>query len=148
MKIKKWDWLICLVVAAALMLFVFDLPGTAPQARIYPMVVLGGSYLMLLIIFISWAIAKKKGKIAQTESMEVKRVIYIAGYCVSILAYIFLIEKVGFIVSTIVFGIFSLIYMKNKNKIVIVILPVALTFILYYVFANFLFVTLPSGILM
>lgn len=147
MKSKKWDWLICLVLAGLLMVFVLDLPNTAPQARIYPMVVLGGSYLMIFLAFISWVMAKRKGKIETGESMEVKRVIYIAVYCLSILVYIILIEKLGFIVSTIAFGIYSLTYMKNKNKIVILVLPIVVTIVLYYVFSNFLFVTLPSGIL-
>ncbi len=148
MKSKKWDLLICIVLAAVLMVFVLDLPNTNPMARVYPMVVLGGSYLMILITIVNWFIARKKGQIEDGEKMDLKRVGYILIYCVSILLYIMLIEKIGFIVSTIAFGIYSLIYLKNKNKILVVLLPVVVTAVLYYIFTNFLFVTLPSGILM
>lgn len=148
MKSKKWDWLICLGVACILMVFVIDLPNTAPQARVYPVVVLGGSYLMILLALANWFKARKNGEIETNNSMDTRRVIYIAVYCLAVFLYIFLIDKLGFIISTILFGIYSLVYMKNKNKIVILILPIAATAILYYVFANFLFVTLPSGIFM
>ena len=147
MKSKKWDWLICLVLACLLMIFVLDLPNTVPQARVYPMFVLSGSYLMIFLALVSWFRAKKNRKIDAEKSMDIKRVIYIAVYCLAILMYIFLIDKLGFIISTILFGIYSLVYMKNKNKIVILILPIVVTVVLYYMFANFLFVTLPSGVL-
>ncbi|MBS6397344.1 MAG: tripartite tricarboxylate transporter TctB family protein [Clostridiales bacterium] len=148
MKSKKWDLLICIVLAALLMIFVLDLPNTNPMARVYPMVVLGGSYLMIAITIVKWFIAKKRGEIEGGEGMDTKRIVYIAVYCLSILVYILLIQKLGFIVSTIAFGIYSLIYLKNKNKILIVVLPIVVTVVLYYIFTNFLFVTLPSGLLM
>ncbi|MCI8649616.1 MAG: hypothetical protein HFG20_05830 [Anaerotruncus sp.] len=147
MKSKKWDWLICTLLAAVLLIFVMELPNTAPQARVYPMVVLGGSYLMIAIALGGWAWAKKNKTMPEEESLGKKRTVRIVIYCIAILAYIILIDKLGFIVSTVVFGIFSLIYMQNKNKIVIVVLPIVVTAVLYYVFTNFLFVTLPSGIL-
>lgn len=147
MKSKKWDWLICLVVAALLLLFVFELPDTAEQARVYPMVVLGGSYLMILLTLFGWFRAKKAGKFNDVVSMEKKRVVYITVYCLAILLYIMLIEKLGFVISTILFGIYSLIYMKNKNKLVIIILPIVVAIFLQFIFKNFLFVRLPAGIL-
>ena len=147
MKSKKWDWLICLVTAVLLMAFVLDLPNTVEQARVYPMVVLGGSYLMILLTLAGWFRAKKAGAFKDEKGMEKKRAAYITVYCLAILLYIFLIDKLGFIISTILFGVYSLIYMKNKNKIVIIVLPIVVTFVLYYIFANFLFVRLPAGIL-
>lgn len=81
------------------------------------------------------------------EGMDKKRMVYIAVYCAAILVYILLIERLGYVVSTILFGVYSLIYLKNKNKILIVIIPVAAAVILYFLFSRFLFVTLPSGIL-
>ena len=39
----------------------------------------------------------------------------------------------------------SLIYLKLKNKVLMVILTVALTVVVYFVFTNFLTVILPRG---
>ena len=147
MKSKKWDWLICIVLAAVLMLFVLELSDTAAAARIYPAVVLGGSYLMIILTLFGWFKAKKAGAFDNVVSMETKRVVYIVVYCLAILLYIFLIEKLGFIISTILFGVYSLVYMKNKNKLVIIILPIVVAFVLQFVFKNFLFVRLPAGFL-
>lgn len=147
MKSKKWDWLICLVLAVALFAFVSQLPATNEKARVYPMVVLAGSYLMIALTLVNWFRARKSGAFKNLKTMEAKRVVYIAVYCVAIFVYIFLIERLGFIISSVLFGIYSLIYMKNKNKIVIIVLPIVVTLVLYLIFKNFLFVTLPAGIL-
>ena len=37
--------------------------------------------------------------------------------------------------------------MKNKNKIVIIVLPIVTALLMYFLFKNFLFVRLPKGIL-
>ena len=53
--------------------------------------------------------------------------------------------KIGYIASTVVFMIASLLYLKLKNKVVMVVLSVVMTIILYFVFTNFLTVILPRG---
>lgn len=147
MKMKKWDLLICLGLAAILLIFVFELPNTNAAARVYPMIMLIASYFLMAVICVQWIRNKKAGKIDMAEGMDKKRMVYIAVYCAAILVYILLIERLGYVVSTILFGVYSLIYLKNKNKILIVIIPVAAAVILYFLFSRFLFVTLPSGIL-
>lgn len=147
MRVKKWDIVICIIIGLLLLPFVFDLRNTVPMARVYPMVVLGGSYLLLAILIIRWIIAKKKAEPLAEDEIGLKRNVYIVVYCAAILLYIFLIEKLGFMVSTVAFGIYSLLYMKNKSKLVVILLPIIVTVVLYFIFTNFLMVTLPSGIL-
>lgn len=147
MKSRKWDPLICLVLAAALMVFVLELKNTNPMARVYPEVILICSYVMIALTLVQWFINWKKGNIDMSSMLPKKRVIYILIYCAAMLVYILLIDKLGFIPSTIVFGIYSLVYMKCKNKIVIVVLPIVTALLMYFIFSNFLFVTLPLGIL-
>ena len=53
--------------------------------------------------------------------------------------------KIGYIASTVVFMIASLMYLKLKNKIVMIALSIIMTIILYFVFTNFLTVILPRG---
>ena len=69
----------------------------------------------------------------------------IVPYCLMIVVYLFLMNKIGYIASTVVFMLASLIYLKLKNKVLMVILTVALTVVVYFVFTNFLTVILPRG---
>ena len=69
----------------------------------------------------------------------------IVPYCLMIVVYLFLMGKIGYIASTVVFMVASLLYLKLKNKIVLATLSVVLTLILYFVFTNFLTVILPRG---
>ena len=61
------------------------------------------------------------------------------------MAYILLMDKLGYIISTIVFAVYSLVFMNNKNKLVIVLMPVIFAFLMYFIFLKFLYVTLPTG---
>ena len=62
-----------------------------------------------------------------------------------ITVYLFLMGKIGYIASTVVFMIASLVYLKLKNKVVMVVLSILMTIALYFVFTNFLAVILPRG---
>lgn len=148
MKTKRWpDILICLAVSIVLLIFCSQLPGINPMARTYPIVVIAGSFVMVAIILVQTFTKKQPAQ--STESgdppLSKKTTIRIIIYCVAILVYILLMDKLGYIISTIVFAVYSLIFMHNKNKIVIVVLPVIFALLMYFIFLKFLYVTLPTG---
>ena len=147
MKLKKWDLVICIGLALLLLIFVSDLGNTNPAARTYPMVMIIACYFLISVLIIQWFKNRKAIKENDTGGMSSKRFLYITIYCAAILIYILLIEWLGYVVSTVLFGVYSLIYLKNRNKILIVTLPLAATLILYFLFSEFLFVSLPAGIL-
>ena len=62
-----------------------------------------------------------------------------------IVVYLFLLNKIGYIFDTVLFCVVSLIGLKLKNKAVVVILPIVLTLVIYFVFSLFLSVILPRG---
>lgn len=161
---RKWDVLICSVIAVFLLVFAFQLPDIKPIARTYPLVVMCGAAICLCVVV--YRIFRPKGGAAahagesasgggdavdaaaeaENGAKEEKNSnAYVLWYCAAILAYILLIERLGFIISTAAFGVFSLLYQGNRNRAVVIILPAALAAALYFVFANFLFVTLPQG---
>ena len=147
MKVKKWDLLICIILAIIVSIFTLDLRNTNAAARTYPMVMIIACYAMIAIIVIKWLVTRKEVLKESVKGMDLKRFFYIVIYCAAILVYILLIDKLGYVVSTVLFGIYSLIYLKNRNKILIIVLPVAAAILLYFMFSKFLFVKLPSGIL-
>ena len=112
------------------------------------MVMVIASYFFIAIIAIRWIINRKQILEESVGGMSGKRFLYIVIYCAAIFAYIMLIDKIGYVVSTVIFGIYSLIYLKNRNKVLIIVLPVVAAFLLYFLFSKFLFVRLPAGILM
>lgn len=69
----------------------------------------------------------------------------IVPYCLMITVYLFMMGKIGYIASTVLFMIASLVYLKLKNKVVLIVLSIVMTVILYFVFTNFLTVILPRG---
>ena len=148
MKTKKWpDILICLALIAVLLVFVFQLPGINPMARSYPIVVITGSFVMIAIILAQSLFPKKvtEGPPSGDPPLSKNTAIRIVIYCAAIFIYIMLMDKIGYIISTILFGVYSLIFMKNKNKVVLIALPVIFALLMYFVFLKFLFVTLPTG---
>lgn len=147
MKIKKWDIYICICLAAVLSVFVLELKNITPEARAYPMVLLVCCYAMLAVVVVRWFMAGKERRDAQAAGgMDRKRVLYITGYCAAIYLYLVLLDRIGYVLSTTLFGIFSLLYMKNKNKIIIAAFPLIMAVLLNVLFAKFLYVKLPAGI--
>jgi hypothetical protein len=159
MKIKKWDIVICACLGLALSVFVFELRDITPIARIYPAFVLTGSYIMIAIVIIRALVCGRKktspGETPRGEklkpaspenpALEKGAIPRIMSYCAAILAYILLIEPLGYILSTIAFAVFSLVFLRNKNKITLVALPVIFALAMYFIFSWFLYVRLPAG---
>ena len=81
----------------------------------------------------------------RVESRVPEQAKVIFPYCLMIIAYIWLLDKLGYIVSTIIFMIASLLFLKLKNKVLAVVLSVTVTLLLYYIFTNFLVIVLPKG---
>ena len=65
------------------------------------------------------------------------------------LVYVICIQKLGFVVSSIAYILIMNFYYKvpKISRIAAVVIPFAVTGVLYYVFTNLLHVVLPSGIL-
>jgi hypothetical protein len=148
--VKNPDIIICTVLAAILSVFVFDLGNITQIARIYPVFVLAGSYVMLVVVLIQSVIKTKKQPAksgGEEPPLTGRNIARISVYGAAILAYIIFIDLLGYIASTVVFGLFSLIFMGNKNKTVLIVLPAVFAVLVYYVFDKFLYVQLPAGLI-
>jgi len=62
-------------------------------------------------------------------------------------AYIVLLDKLGFILSTLFFTSIMMNMLGIKDKKILILLPVCLVTIIYFMFSAWLMVPLPSGIL-
>ena len=143
MKKSFADMIIGIVLLAFLTSLAVQVPAIPEVSRGYPLVLLIISYVMAVYLLVTSVLKQKKEEKQETQVMEQVKII--VPYCLMIAVYLAMMSRIGYIASTVLFMAASLIYLKLKNKVVLVVLSVVLTIILYFVFTNFLTVILPRG---
>ena len=143
MKKSFADMIIGIVLLAFLTSLAVQVPAIPEVSRGYPLVLLIISYVMTIWLLVTSVLKQKKEEKQETQVVEQVKII--VPYCLMITVYLVMMSKIGYIASTVLFMIASLLYLKLKNKVVLAVLSVLLTIILYFVFTNFLTVILPRG---
>lgn len=143
MKKNVPDIIISIVLLGFLFSLTMQMEAIPSDSKMYPTILLTASYIMVGIQLLVQAVKLKKAEIVKTQvGAQVK---IILPYAVLIVAYLFLLDKIGYILSTLLFSIVSLIYLKLKSKVVMIALSLIMTLLLYFVFTRFLSVILPRG---
>ncbi|MCC2254628.1 tripartite tricarboxylate transporter TctB family protein [Ruminococcus sp. CLA-AA-H200] len=143
MKRSTSDVICCLAILLFLVSLTVQLGEIPEESVTYPKVLLIISYIMTGGLLIYRIVKYKTSEVYETHIRQQWKIL--VAYFVLVLAYLFLLDKIGYIFDTVLFGIVSLIMLKTKNKVVVVLLPVILTLVIYYVFSLFLSVILPRG---
>lgn len=143
MKKSFPDFIISVVLLAFLASLAAQLPEIPDVSKGYPMALLAVAGVMTIYLLVKSMLKMKNEEKEETQVIEQIKII--VPYCLMIGVYLFLMNKLGYIASTVIFMIASLFYLKLKNKVVMVVLTVVLTVVLYFVFTNFLTVILPRG---
>ena len=144
-QIKKCtsDVISSLVLLFFLITLTVQLGAIPEESSTYPKILMGLSYIMVLIQLVRNIITYKKSEVFETPVKAQLK--FLLPYGILIVVYLFLLNKIGYIFDTVLFCVVSLIGLKLKNKAVIVILPIVLTLVIYFVFSLFLSVILPRG---
>ena len=71
----------------------------------------------------------------------------VGGVLVLLLVYAAVLKPLGFIVSTIIFLVGALILAGVRRPLPLVLMPVGLAVVLFYVFYELLRVSLPRGVI-
>lgn len=137
------DMVISIVLLAFLTSLAVQVPSIPAVSKGYPVFLLVVSYAMTIYLLLKSVVKMKTEEQQKTEAAAQAKII--VPYCLMIAVYLFLMSKIGYIASTVVFMVASLIYLRLKNKVVMVVLSIIMTIVLYYVFTNFLTVILPRG---
>lgn len=143
MKKSFPDMIISIVLLGFLTSLAVQVPAIPEVSRGYPMVLLAIAYIMTIYMLVSSVFKMKKEQLQETQVVQQCKTII--PYCVMIVAYLVLMSRIGFIISTILFMIISLVYLKLKNKVLMIGLSLGMTALVYFVFTNFLTVILPKG---
>lgn len=120
-----------------------QVPAIPKDSRSYPLALMALSYLMTVIFLIKSLLRLKASETAQSRIRE--QLAVLAPYGAIILAYLFVLDKIGYILDTFLFCMVSLLYLRLKNKVLMTVLSAVLTLLLYFVFTRFLSVILPKG---
>lgn len=137
------DMVISIVLLAFLTSLAVQVPSIPAVSKGYPVFLLVVSYAMTIYLLLKSVVKMKTEEKQKTEAAAQAKII--VPYCLMIAVYLFLMSKIGYIASTVVFMVASLIYLRLKNKVVMVVLSIIMTIVLYFVFTNFLTVILPRG---
>lgn len=137
------DMVISIVLLAFLTSLAVQVPSIPAVSKGYPVFLLVVSYAMTIYLLLKSVVKMKTEEQQKTEAAAQAKII--VPYCLMIAVYLFLMSKIGYIASTVVFMVASLIYLRLKNKVVMVVLSIIMTIVLYFVFTNFLTVILPRG---
>ena len=145
MKMKKSlpDVIISVVVLIFLGTLFAQVPAIPEISKGYPLGLLVIATAMTLFLLVKNLLRLKNDEVVESKVLEQAKTI--APYCLMIIAYIWLLNKLGYIISTVVFMITSLLFLRLKNKVLMIVLAVVITCLLYYIFTNFLVVVLPKG---
>ena len=143
MKKSLPDIIISIVLLGFLATLAMQLSEIPDVSRNYPTLLIAVAAIMSAILLIKSAIRYKSDEVVETNVVGQLKIIL--PFCLMIIAYLILMGYLGYIISTVVFMIAALCYLRMKNKIAVVILALAMTIVIYFVFTKYLIVVLPFG---
>ena len=114
-----WDLLICAFLVVILAIFVVELRDVTPVARIYPISVMIGSFAMICIVAAQAVYRSKHGISKVTEDsapLNKSAVLRVVTYGLGILAYIVLMDLIGYFVSSILVIFLSLMCLAFSDQ--------------------------------
>ncbi|UXH46028.1 tripartite tricarboxylate transporter TctB family protein [Rossellomorea vietnamensis] len=140
--------LVLLVFAVVYLALSYRLPAF-PYAVIDSDVLPKGLGYLLIILAIVLFLQAKDDTDADKERRYVKKedLIILLSVLAALLIYIFLLEPVGFLLSTILFLLVIPFVLGFKKKVTTVLVAFLFSGVMYYSFNYLLNITLPQGIL-
>lgn len=143
MKKSLPDIIISIVLLGFLASLAVQLPQIPDVSRTYPTILIAVAVIMTLGLLFKSVLRYKHDEMVETNVVSQLKIIL--PFCLMIIAYLILMGYVGYIIGTVIFIIAALCYLRMKNKIAVIILALAMTIIIYFVFTNYLIVVLPMG---
>lgn len=143
MKKSLPDMIISIVLLGFLASLAVQLPQIPDVSRTYPTILIVVAILMTLGLLFKSVLRFKHDEMVETNVVSQLKIIL--PFCLMIIAYLILMGYLGYIISTVIFIIAALCYLRMKNKIAVIILALAMTVIIYFVFTKYLIVVLPVG---
>ncbi len=143
MKKSLPDIIISIVLLGFLASLAVQLPDIPDISRTYPTVLIAVAALMSVILLVKSVLRYKTDETVETNVIGQMKII--VPFCLMIVAYLLLMNWLGYIVDTVLFILASLIYLRLKSKVAMVAIAVIMTVVIYLVFTQYLIVVMPFG---
>jgi putative tricarboxylic transport membrane protein len=120
-----------------------------PSEGFFPLliaVILMGFSLIIIVKSLNLTQEEKKEKIPDKVEKEIADVFKVSSYIVVIILYGLLLEKVGFLITSILFLFISLKYVEKQGWKMTILVGLASIITSYFLFVHLLGVLLPKGI--
>lgn len=147
---KKADIVISIALFIFCGLYFYLSLSFTPQARFLPQYVIALLFLLTIGLFIS-ALPKKTKNDAQdnVEKKKEEPIIFkrVMGVLIISLLYVFLLDKIGFYITTAFYLTIVMYFLGIKNYKLILFITVFFTSIIFIIFKFLLEVSTPKGIL-
>lgn len=136
-----------IVILISVAYFIMSIP-LSPMAKLFPMIITTATAAFAII----WLISSIKDYIKKPTGFEInmspEMIKLTAILFVQLFIYVFVIQIIGFYVSTLLFLIIVMWTLKLKRYIQMVSVSIVTLLIVMIVFDRYLHVDLPSGLLM
>lgn len=124
------------------------------NAAFLPQVVFGLLiFIGVMLILMGWKeVSANRATALEGEALEQKarETLRSMGSLAMLFVYIFCFNRLGFVISSILYTTAMMMYMTKKEDrkpIIFIVVSVVLTLVVYFCFRRFLYIYLPNGIL-
>lgn len=122
------------------------LEKTAINAQTLPRIAIGGLFIFSVALLLEGALLREKKELVVTSesfrSQGFKKEMRSVVFALFLVAYCFLIQPLGFIVTTVILVLAVLLFYGTRKWYAYVI-PLAMVGVVYYIFKTLLHVSLP-----
>lgn len=125
MKKSLPDIIISIVLLGFLASLAVQLPQIPDVSRTYPTILIVVAIIMTVGLLLKSVLRYKHDEMVETNVVSQLKIIL--PFCLMIIAYLILMGYLGYIISTVIFMIAALCYLRMKNKIAVIILALAMT---------------------
>ena len=109
----------------------------------WPRIILGLLLIVSILKIVTGLLESKRQKNSETKK-RVNR-FYLITMVVLVFIYMFIINYMGFVISTLLFLIIALYVLGMKNKIVLILAPLGITISVIILFVGLLYIPFPKG---
>ncbi len=121
-------------------------PSSMFGPGLFPMILASGLMIMSIILLVQTLLEKKNSNHSgiDIKSPEIRRSF---TSLIATIIYVIAMNYLGFIVSTVIFLLFLMYLLKNREYIKMIIVSIVVSIAIQIIFKTVLHITLPSGFL-
>jgi hypothetical protein len=125
-------------------------PRTQVGPAFWPQILLGGIIILTIIWLVKFILTKYKSSTGNTlvispEKIELRGFIRLSLVITLCLAYVFVMEWGGFLLTTVIFQVLILLALGIRKLTTLIVTPTLLTGVLFGIFIKILHIPLPRG---